>query len=199
VLVYIPATSIRASLGLIRSIAVDVIVEGIDDAPQTFRQSLFEANGDVCAATIAALEPRLSTLPALIRARIRRVVMAPNEITTVGSLSDAVDVPVRTLDRHLMRACLPSPKAFVRFIRVVRAFALLRKPHAECERVAQSLGYSSGRRLSLDMRLIVGRPAAAARRTFTPSEFVRRALLFIERTAEQRRDSYNRNRCRPVA
>jgi hypothetical protein len=136
VVLYVPTTAVRACIRWVRSGAVDVILEGIDDEPALIRKIIVDAQDDVCRTVLCAME-------------------------------------------HML-AGLPAPNALVRFIRVVRAYTLMRRPGASCSRVASLLGYSSGRQLSVDMRLVVGKTASGTQRAVMPAEFVRHAISFVQ-------------------
>lgn len=167
------AQTLRPLIELGQSGMEQLVLYGVDDDPRQLRRVLERQPGVALAERlVAALEPRLRTLPADVARAIERVVHTPAAFKGVPDLAAAAKVSRRTIYRECARAELASPREIIAGARVLRAYAFLRESEYAIEDVAEHLRFSSPHHLTKTMRWACGMTTARARDRIAPDDFL---------------------------
>ncbi|MDA1082296.1 MAG: AraC family transcriptional regulator [Gemmatimonadetes bacterium] len=151
-----------------------IVLYGLDDDPQHFRQVLELQPGILLSEQlVSAIRRPLNHTPAPVAAAVERAVRNPALIRSVGDLTAASGVPRRSLYRHFARAGLASPREVLAGARVLRAYALLRIPGYSLDMAAGQLRFSDVDAMTEAMKMTVGWTPGRARTRVAPEEFIR--------------------------
>lgn len=187
VIAYVPlsAGGVHGTLDLFAVGVHRIAVQGFDDHPAAFRELLDLARADTLATRVLdRLAPALRALPAPLAAAIDAGFHAPRTMRTGADLARVARIPIRTCSRLLARAGLATPRAFVRAMRVVRAYHGLRGGEARVTDVARSVGYATAAALVHDARRATGlRPSVLAQR-IAPDDLTVRVVQRLTRRSD---------------
>jgi AraC-like DNA-binding protein len=169
------APAMRAVAALGSAAVRDVVLAGIDDAPERLLAVVERQPGlTLGAAVVHRLAGPLDSLPTALGEAIRRMLLRSGEVTNASELAAAAGMPRRTLYRSCEAAGFASPSVIVRAARLLHAYAWLRDADQSAGDVVERLGYSSRQLFwrhvweTFDMR------PTDLRRDLRSEEFVRR-------------------------
>lgn len=171
-------------LDLARSGVAELVALGVDDGPSFLQRALIRAVGRsdlnwLLERAGAEFEPQVVEM-------LRRTLDLCSSPASARDLARACNVSIRTLERRLHAAGLPSPKRLLRWMRLLHAGQLMADPARSVNSVALSLGFSSSSSLRRILKHNVG---------LTPSELAEaggvRYLVdaFFKRTSLSRKAS----------
>lgn len=159
IIVYIAIGSkgLRGLTDLVRAGVRHVLIAGIDDSPECIQRVMDEVAGtNLAEGLLTKLATFLGRLPPALRGTIQEAVLRPDRLRTVSDVCRASRMPRRSCDRSCARAGLSSLRRLIQTARVVRVIPQLRANRMTLEVIARRTCVTSGKRLSLDVRAVLG-------------------------------------------
>ncbi len=118
------------------------VFAGVDDSAQRVGALLRELGQDsITHGAQARIMALLAPLPCRLRAAVEQCIRDHDVPLDVSDLAARACMTRRTLERHFLRAGLPTPKTILRAARVLTAYRLLYDGTRTCNGVAKTLGY----------------------------------------------------------
>ena len=155
-----------------------LILYGLDDAPQHLRQVLERQPGILLSQQLLdRLRRPLSRIPAGMAHALERLIRNSAAFRSVNDVAIAAAVPRRSLYRHLARAGFVSPRELVAGARLLRAYAFLRQQSYPLDTVASHVRFTDAEAMSRAMKWGVGTTPGRARDRMGPDEFVERLAV----------------------
>jgi len=115
-------------------------------------------------------------LPRRLRVAVEQCIREDDARVDVSVLAARACMTRRTVERHFMRAGLPTPKIILRAVRVLTAYRLLYDGTRTCNGVAKTLGYGKVSTLRAHLKRTFGVHARALQSAPTPESAIE-ALL----------------------
>lgn len=169
------AQTLRPLVELGREGMAQLVLYGLDDDPEHFRQLLERQPGILLSERILSrLATPLSRTPGGVGGAVERLMRNPSAFRGVPDLAAAAGVPRRSLYRHFHRVGLVSPRELLVGARLLRAYAFLREPCYSLEMVAMHVRFSDADAMTKAMKWAVGTTPGRARDRIGPDEFVAR-------------------------
>ena len=167
------APTLRPLVELGRDGMAQLVLYGLDDDPEHFRQLLERQPGIVLSTRLLdRLGLPLSRTPGRVAGAVECLVRNPSAFRGVPDIAVAAGVPRRSLYRHFQRAGLVSPRETLVGARLLRAYAFLREPSYSLEMVAMHVGFTDADAMSKAMKWAVDTTPGRARDRMGPDEFV---------------------------
>ena len=153
------------------------VFAGVDDSTHHLSAAL----GELVRASIThraqeRLVALLAPLPRRLRAAVEQCIHDDDARADVSVIATRACMTRRTVERHFMRAGLPTPKIILRAARVLTAYRLLYDGTRTCDGVAKTLGYGKVSTLRADLKRTFGVHARALQDAPAP-EMAIEALL----------------------
>lgn len=153
------------------------VFAGVDDSAHHLGAML----GDLVRDSIThraqdRLMALLGPLPRRLRVAVEQCIRDDDARADVSALAARACMTRRTVERHFMRAGLPTPKIILRAARVLTAYRLLYDGTRTCNGVAKTLGYGKVSTLRAHLKRTFGVHARALQNAPTP-ELAIEALL----------------------
>ncbi|HEX6816118.1 MAG TPA: helix-turn-helix domain-containing protein [Gemmatimonadaceae bacterium] len=153
------------------------VFAGVDDSTDHMRSVLGElVRESVTQRAQARLMALLAPLPCRLRVAVEHCMSDDDARIDVSILAARACMTRRTVERHFMRAGLPTPKIILRAARVLTAYRLLYDGTRTCNGVAKILGYGKVSTLRAHLKRTFGVHARALQHAPTP-EIAIEALL----------------------
>lgn len=154
-----------------------VVFAGVDDSTHHLGAVL----GDLVRDSIthraqARLMALLAPLPCRLRVVVEQCIRDDDARADVSVLAARACMTRRTVERHFMRAGLPSPKVILRAARVLTAYRLLYDGTRTCNGVAKTLGYGKVSTLRAHLKRAFGVHARALQTAPTPESAIETLL-----------------------
>lgn len=161
-----------------------VLLRDIDDDAADL-QAMLRAGGATTAAALLhhRLANALATLPSDLRARCSSMFNRISIPSAVEELAAGTRWHARTVRRHFAVAGLGTPGRFLRVMRVVRTWELLRAREASVSAVAKLCGFPSEKALRTQFALCVGAPPHRAIRDLERDSFVEQLVAALARSS----------------
>jgi len=152
--------------------ASNVVVRGLDDAPEAFATTVQHVVSSWTASQLVnvAGAPFGALPPSAVRA-VETLFRRPERMRSVSALAAEAGTTRRSLDRWLARAGLASARTLLACARANAAFHLIAGGHVRTARAADLLGYSSSRALARELHALTGCVPSAIRTGLTHSAF----------------------------
>ena len=150
----------------------NVVVRGLDDAPEAFSATIQHVVSSWAASQLASVagEPFAALPPSAVRA-VEILFRRPERMRSVSALAAEAGTTRRSLDRWLARAGLASARTLLACARANAAFHLIAGGHVRTARAADLLGYSSSRALARELVALTGCVPSAIPSRMTHSAF----------------------------
>ena len=150
---------------------------GVDDSAPHLGAVLGELVRDsITHRAQARLTALMAPLPRRLRVAVEQCIREDDARVDVSVLAARACMTRRTVERHFMRAGLPTPKIILRAVRVLTAYRLLYDGTRTCNGVAKTLGYGKVSTLRAHLKRTFGVHARALQSAPTPESAIE-ALL----------------------
>jgi len=152
-----------------------LVVRGIDDGPEQFRDLLEGLPSDTLSGLVLGmLDSALDDAPAPLVRALQEMFRAPHVLRDIAAVARAAGLPRRSFDRALERAGLASADALIRTARVVRVYHYMRATGIRLKDIATKLGYGTPRALTSEVLLVTGLLPSLLRKETEPDAFLAR-------------------------
>lgn len=159
----------RLLLGLGSAGVRTAVFAGVDDSAQHLASVLGELVRDsITHRAQARLVALLGPLPRRLRVAVEQCIRDDDARADVSDLAARACMTRRTVERHFVRAGLPTPKTILRAARVLTAYRLLYDGTRTCNGVARTLGYGKVSTLRAHLKRAFGVHARALQSAPTP-------------------------------
>ena len=153
------------------------VFAGVDDSAQHLAAALGElVRESITHRAQARLTALLAPLPHPLRVAVEQCMRDGDARVDVAVLAVRAGMTRRTVERHFVRAGLPTPKVILRAARVLTAYRLLYDGTRTCRGVAKTLGYGKVSTLRAHLKRTFGVHARALQTAAAP-EMAITALL----------------------
>lgn len=153
-----------ALLALGRAGAQRVLLERVDDAPETIRGAVAALDDGVCRAEgLDLLHATCGVLPDDLRAAIEALLALPAATHSAERFARLLGVHRRSVERRLARLGLPEPAVLLALARLTVAYALMRRADGTVHRTSRRLGFTTVRTLQTQARHFAGAPLTVLR------------------------------------
>jgi AraC-like DNA-binding protein len=171
--VSVTAPAMRAVQTLSRLGAGEIVIRGVDDAPNALAAAVRRAvTAHSARRLVGALGASLAMLPPGVSEALELMFRSPDRLRSVADVAAAAKTTRRSLDRWLARVGLAPARTLLACARTNAAFHLLAEGRMGRSQAAALVGYSSSRSLARELHAIVGCPIAAIRMELTHDAFV---------------------------
>lgn len=171
--VSVTAAAIRATHLLTRLGASEIIVRGVDDAPENLAATIQRVVTEYAANRLLSASATLfEGLPAGVAHALAMAFHRPERMRSVSELACAANTTRRSLDRCLARSGLAPARTLLSCARANAAFHLIAAGHVRPSTAASLLGYPSARALSREFRTLTGYAPSAIPGRLTRDDFV---------------------------
>ena len=175
--------SMRAVLKFVRAGVRHVLIAGVDDNAEQIRGLLNAVRGDSLATRFGRrLAIRTQRLPRALQRVIADVIARPATYAGVADVCAATGAPQRSCHRWVTGSGLVSLRRLIQAARVLHAAPLLQRRRLTLDVVAASVGNTSAKQLSADIRAVLGGGLSLAA-GLTDDEMLERASAYVCRTA----------------
>lgn len=153
-----------ALLALGRAGAQRVLLERVDDAPETIRTAVAALDDGLCRAEgLDLLHATCGVLPDDLRAAIDALLAMPAATHSAERFARLLGVHRRSMERRLARLGLPEPAVLLALARLTVAYALMRRAGGTVHRTSRRLGFTTVRTLQAQARHFAGAPLTVLR------------------------------------
>jgi hypothetical protein len=121
IIAYVDVRDARRIFPVIRHVASDVLISGVDDDPTALRNTVLGASRSTVRFVLRLLDDRLTKLPPLIAGLVRDAFEAPEAVFGIESWLGVRGPARRTLYRYFGMAGLSTPGHLLRAARISRA------------------------------------------------------------------------------
>jgi AraC-like DNA-binding protein len=154
-----------------------LVVRGVDDAPEQFRDLLEALPADTLSGLVLGmLDLVLDDAPVPLVRALNEMFRAPHVLRDIDAVARAAGLPRRSFDRALERAGLASADALIRTARVVRVYHYMRATGIRLKDIAAKLGYGTPRALTSEVLLVTGFLPSLLRKAIEPDDFLARVM-----------------------
>jgi transcriptional regulator GlxA family with amidase domain len=159
-----------------------VLLRGIDDDAGSLR-AIVRAGGATSATTMLLhrLAKPLGCLPPDLQLRCTSMLGGVAIPGSVMEFAAGGHLNTRTMQRHFLEAGLGTPSHFLRVMRVVRTWDLLKDRTTPMREVAKACGFPSEKALRTQFSMCISCPPRRAIRQLTAESFVDRLMDALTR------------------
>jgi AraC-like DNA-binding protein len=143
------AESLQSITALLRERLSDVLLQGVDDAPESFQRAIETADQARARNPVfERLSAAINTLPATIRRALEDLFRRPHIFLTVSDIAGVAGMTLNRFYRAFHATTIQHPRRVFVAARVYRAYAYLREPGHSVRHVAAKLRYRHARMLA---------------------------------------------------
>lgn len=181
----VSAKSMASVLRLARLGVGHMVLFGIDDDAASFLDLVERIPATpLVGSMLAALTDSLGKLPISVQRSVQQLFRTPSAIRTGSELAQASGMTRRTLYRHMSNAGLHA-RVLIDSARLLRAYALLRRPGSRLNATSARLGFANPDTLSVLLRHSTGLSVRSIHRGLPPEAFIRILVDNVLRHAEE--------------
>jgi AraC-like DNA-binding protein len=175
--VAVTAAAIKAAQSIGRLAPPDVsnvVVRGVDDAPEPFAATIHRVvAASAASAIVSSAGDPFGALPLPVARAVEAAFHRPERVRSVSALASEARTTRRSLDRWLARTGLAPARTLLACARANAAFHLLAAGHVRTSRAAAMVGYTSPRALARELHALTGHAPSAIPGRLTQAEFAR--------------------------
>ena len=164
----------------------NVVLHGLEDAPERFRATLERATTNPLAVrALTALRPQINRLPARLAQAVDEMFISPHRYVRASDLALTAQMSSVRLYRNFAVAELGSPKKLLIAAKLLRGYGYLKDPGYSIADVSKKLGYRNPRIFGEHCKDVFGLRPTRARTHLGPDAVIERLVAWLQADREK--------------
>jgi AraC-like DNA-binding protein len=178
--------TLRSVSALLRDQLEDVLLQGVDDAPESFQRLLDAADRKRAHNPIFdRLTAAVNRLPTEMRNAINELFRRPHVFLSVSDIAGVAGMTLNRFYRAFRSTAIEQPRRVFVAARVYRAYAYLREPGHAVRHVAAKLRYRHSRMLARHTRESLGVKPRQMRTRLAERAVIDRLVTWVHEPIQQ--------------